>query len=500
VPDQQPSVAFDHAPPKDESLLKRLALCADLPSPVGIAMRILELGRDPDASLADVAKVIGMDTALSAKLLRLANSPLYARQRRPENVRQAINLLGLDGTLTLALSFSLIKNLRPSGGAGFDLDAFWRRSLTIATCAQLLAERLSVAHKEDLFLAGLLHDIGLLALAQVRTDDCGEADDGHAAIGDWLLERWRIPERLRSLVHGSHCLLAGAEEGPAIDLPAGVLSIGAQVAGLWCEPGPAASLPWLIERAHRLIGLEGEAFIDTLDRARTGVVEAARLFEIEPQDALQLEALITEARELTMLRHIKTMRESARLEHATELLEARTRRLEEETRRDALTGLFNRAHLQHVLQEELGAANGSDCPLGVAFIDLDGFKGKNDRHGHLAGDQILRNAARTLTGCTRENDLAFRYGGDEFVVLLPGSGGEGALASCARILEALRQMHRFSGGGDELAVTASIGVAIHGQPVRFTHAEAILAAADEALYAAKRLGRDRLVLYGAGHD
>ena len=84
----------------------------NFPSPPGVATHIIELAQDPDIEMGKVAKALSMDSALSTKILRIANSPLYAQRRKSENLRQALVVLGLNATLTLALSFSLVKALR----------------------------------------------------------------------------------------------------------------------------------------------------------------------------------------------------------------------------------------------------------------------------------------------------------------------------------------------------------------------------------------------------
>ena len=99
-------------------LYARLKRCTNLPSPPPVGMRIVELGQDPETTVHQVAEVVGLDPALTAKILRMANSPLYARQRKTENLRQAITLFGLNGTLTLALSFTIIGSSRSAPDSG----------------------------------------------------------------------------------------------------------------------------------------------------------------------------------------------------------------------------------------------------------------------------------------------------------------------------------------------------------------------------------------------
>ena len=120
--------------------------------------------------MGKVAKVLSMDSALSTKVLRIANSPLYAQRRKSENLRQALVVLGLNATLTLALSFSLVKSLRAGKANGIDYPLYWRRALVAATAARALADALRQPMAEEIFLAALLQDVGILALDQAVPD------------------------------------------------------------------------------------------------------------------------------------------------------------------------------------------------------------------------------------------------------------------------------------------------------------------------------------------
>src|SRR5450631_1205569 len=120
--------------------------------------------------MSKVAKALSMDSALSTKILRIANSPLYAQRRKSENLRQALVVLGLNATLTLALSFSLVKSLRSGKSNGLDHPLYWRRVLLAATSARALADAMHHPMAEEIFLAALLQDVGMLALDQVMPD------------------------------------------------------------------------------------------------------------------------------------------------------------------------------------------------------------------------------------------------------------------------------------------------------------------------------------------
>lgn len=499
------SVPIADSPLQDQALLMRLIQCADLPSPVGVVMRILELGQDPNVSLGEVAKVLTLDPALTTRLLRMANSPLYARQRKTENLRQAIKLFGLEGTITLALSFCVVNNLRERCRQGFNYQLFWHRSLAAATCAQVIAERLAMPNKEELFLAALLQDIGMLALARARPDlyqGLGDMQSrhehvqarerevlgmDHAVLGAWLLKQWNFPEDLQSIILCSHDPEAAGKRADLLR-DASVAAVASDMADLWSEPAAQASLRKAMRRAEGLLGLDGEAFAQILENAGVVIKDIAYLFDVEIEDSGALDTIVSQARELTVLRHIRVMQKSA-------MLEDRTRRLEEENRRDVLTGLFNRACLQQALAREIESADDHGWPFAVIFIDLDRFKLVNDRYGHLGGDRVLKNIAGILEAGIRAGDIVARYGGEEFVVVLPGAGSDGARMSCDRLLTAFRRMKHRVDENVDIVVTASIGVAVHGEGLFFRHVEDILRAADEALYAAKNQGRDCCVFY-----
>ena len=125
-------------------------------------------------------------------------------------------------------------------------------------------------------------------------------------------------------------------------------------------------------------------------------MEVASLFETDLADYSLSESLIDQAKEALMLRNLQTIQKSDKLQEEAEMLETRTRSLEEQARRDGLTGLFNRAYLDDKIDQEYRMAKARDWPLVVMFVDLDHFKTVNDNHGHQVGDDILRAAADIL--------------------------------------------------------------------------------------------------------
>lgn len=152
---------------------------------------------------------------------------------------------------------------------------------------------------------------------------------------------------------------------------------------------------------------------------------------------------------------------------------------------DSLTGLVNYRHINDLLEKELQRAQRLRRPLAVVLVDLDRFKQYNDTYGHLAGDEVLRRVGASLQACCRSGDHAGRYGGDEFLLVLPATDAEAARAVGQAILERLGQEKLFPGRGRAERLSGSVGVAIY--PTHGNTRAALIAAADAAMYEAKGL-------------
>jgi diguanylate cyclase (GGDEF)-like protein len=155
---------------------------------------------------------------------------------------------------------------------------------------------------------------------------------------------------------------------------------------------------------------------------------------------------------------------------------------------DDLTHLFNSRFLHSVLRRETKRAHRSARPLSVLFVDLDGFKTVNDVHGHLCGSRALVEVATVIKGSARETDVAARFGGDEFVLVLPETGAPGAYAAGERVRDRIAA-HRFlAEDGLNVRLTASVGVAT--LPDVAESGDDLLSAADRAMYEVKDRGKN----------
>jgi diguanylate cyclase len=167
-------------------------------------------------------------------------------------------------------------------------------------------------------------------------------------------------------------------------------------------------------------------------------------------------------------------------------------KLREQADRDPLTGLFNRRYLEPALERELVRCKRASLPLTVMIVDVDHFKRINDHYGHPAGDAVLRALADLLQSTVRASDVACRFGGEEFLLLLPEMPAEAAVG-CAERLRARWETSPIRAGKHTIASTLSIGFATY--PGRADTPESLVKAADLALYDAKRSGRNRAIAY-----
>ena len=173
------------------------------------------------------------------------------------------------------------------------------------------------------------------------------------------------------------------------------------------------------------------------------------------------------------------------------------RRVASQATTDSLTGLANRWAFDEELALEWRRAERVGDPLALILADIDNFKSVNDRYGHQVGDRVLRKVGEILSANVRQVDLAARYGGEEFAIVVPETDLEGAIQLANRMREALASEEIELPGGSRITVTSSFGVAVKGELPR---AEELIAGADEALYDAKRAGKNRVVpeLHSAG--
>ena len=280
----------------------------------------------------------------------------------------------------------------------------------------------------------------------------------------------------------------------------------AEAVAAWGNPPPARSVfqptdCWALRRGRLHMVLEGdvelrcphveEPFLTgLLCEPLTAQTETLGLLHVQVRGRVASKARA--ARLADRERLVKTLGEQLALALANIRLRATLR---EQSSRDSLTGLFNRRYMEESLDREIRRAAREGYGLGLLMADLDSFKQLNDAFGHAAGDEVLRRIGRFLGAAVRGEDVACRFGGEEFVVILP----KASLADTHRRAEALREGIKTQQAdeptGLQPAVTMSVGVAAY--PEHGASAAELILAADSAMYVAKAKGRDRVVVASA---
>ena len=210
-------------------------------------------------------------------------------------------------------------------------------------------------------------------------------------------------------------------------------------------------------------------------------------------DEIKREEVINEARNILMEHNLNIIKEFDDHRQKIDSLTERTKDIEEAASRDHLTGVYNRKHIEKLLNEEFNNASKNHEPLSLAFIDLDDFKTVNDTYGHLAGDKVLRDLAELFNQKIRSTDKLARYGGDEFLIMLPRTDYDVAKKLLNRLIQGLQESKGFKFDGASVKISCSIGMATHLSDGSFKTLENLIGAADKALYKAKKAGKNKIM-------
>lgn len=493
----------------NDLVIKKLKACKELPSIPAAASKILELAQDPNATMNDVANAISLDPALSSKILRTANSPLYGK-RQADTLNQAAVLLGMNAMTTIALSFSLAAVVKKDSNGGINYELLWRRTLLTAAIARVIAETTSKAPVEETFLAALLQDIGIMALDQAMPElyDKLQAEQqanhyaftsyeqetiqcDHVQAGSWLLQQWNLPDVLVQAVSLSHS--GHINQDNAVDA---ALAQSVNVAGLVAEVlSPNVSTDVLyttMERAKRYWNVDSD-WLSKLQQALTQEIQdIEKLFETSLIECDEIDTLLTEARETLLLRSLLTAKRLEEEQIVCDEIRQQANAAEEKSKRDTLTGLYNREFANEFMDEQFDHITRKGQPLSVIFIDLDRFKLLNDNYGHETGDKALQHAAELLDDTLREEDYVCRWGGEEFLVILSNSDEKTARLVGDRLVTTFRNNPMIQDDADDICVTISAGVATLNRQSNYSEVNELIAAADKAMYQAKSSGRDQL--------
>ena len=476
-----------------------------LPSPSPSVLEILRRADDPEVAMSDIAALVDADVAIAVQVLRMANSALYSPSREITTISRALTALGLRAVKLLALTTSL-RSLVPQQSDAIDLGEIRHRMVVTASVARRAAELFDPPVRDEAFVAGLLTGIGPIVLASEAPNACrrilGQAESWpgpqaeHEVLGfttdeitSELASRWGLPSVFAEAIRHRHDeFVAGAPD----DHTGGGASFCLAVATL-AEPiltgrDDGSSLEAIRSFLAATRDMEADAVDAWLIDAQPAVADAAAMLQFRiPGDVAYIELLAEAAERLSAL-HVELEGQLVQTEESVDELAKRNDELQAEASTDSLTRLPNR----RAFDRRLAASMERPSPaLGLLVLDLDHFKAVNDTHGHAAGDDVLRTVGATLQRQTRGADFTARFGGEEFVMLIPSATPEGLLAIAERLRTSIAELAIPLTDGTILSVTTSIGGAMVANLAGPATARALIEAADQRLYEAKQSGRNR---------
>lgn len=469
-----------------------------------IALQIVKEALRPEASPVSLARLAEQDPAFALRVIAVVNSAAFGITRRVNDVKQAASLLGVRGLRSLGLSLAL-SDMVPVGKEG---QVLLGNSLRRAIAAQLVAERFGERDRDEYFTAGLFLEVGLLARAREELETAAQVarapandrvlferafgGEDHPTRGAKLAEAFHLPEATIEAIRRHH------DPDPPSTIVGKVTWLAERIAGVW-EGGDVTQARAIALEGFLRLGLDDDDLTRVVQRLPELVTAAGGAFDRDVGAQKSYETLMIDVNrglvELThsyetVVRRLEVLLKEK--EELTRKLADANDQLDRLARTDALTGLANKRALEQALHRDLARADRDRTNLAVAIADVDHFKRVNDTYGHQVGDMVLARIAHLLGANVRTGDLATRYGGEEFVLILPGSNAFGAKLAAERIRKVIEQTV-LEGPRGPFHVTASFGVAAVCGPGCGSMRD-LIERADAALYAAKRTGRNRVLM------
>lgn len=498
---------------------RRIWSSSQLPSLPSVAIRLLEMSKDPETELRDVIALIKTDPAISAKILKSANSSFFGLSSKVASVDRAVPLLGTTVVTSLALSFSLVEAAMTSGPLVPHYSAYWLQSVVHASAAEVLSGYRKDGLECEYFLSGLLMDLGRLAMLKTipgeylpvleqaqreqRPLHAVESEQfgfDHVEIGVKLMENWSMPDSLIEAVRWHHAPSSELLASPQAASPlVRAVSVAAAAGDYFCSEQKGTAWERLQLLGGEFFGLNESELQSFLAQAKDRVEQAGDLFSVNARELRDPSELMAEANEqlahLALREHVAGAQAAAhreQIEREKRELESKNRELQQQASSDPLTGLYNRKFFGEALEKELSRCRRTGATIGVIFSDIDRFKQLNDTYGHQFGDHVLVRVAEAFRKMLRTIDVLARFGGEEFVVLLI----EPTLKGLERVAERLRagiETEEILFQDQRVPVTVSLGAALAIPSRTDAHlAERLIAQADEAMYDSKRNGRNQV--------
>ena len=500
----------------EQEVRRRIESLSYLPTTVAVAMKFVQLGKDPDAEPSEYAKIISSDSSLSSKLLSLANSSWFGVRNKVTKPQTAVNLLGLGTVRTLAISYCLTGLHNDLRLTPEESKMLWSASLCKAVAAKQYALQFDKKLGEEAFTAALFQDFAIpimyavarepmmALLRDVQVDwqsrlqkerDLFRLD--HAEIGRVVAQKLELPDMFVDAVafHHNHQHLGEMITRQPLAEAIYVASLFPHSLDAWNHKDaeqlrrflddhvapqvtdPAALLTTIQKDFDQIYG-----YFETGGQPQTNIAELLEQASREAAD--NTTHLVGSVHEL--------LQQAASTGQKVHQILRQQTDLEEAAHRDPLTGALNRDGLHSRAADLLGKAGRYGTAMGIVYLDIDRFKGLNDTCGHACGDAALQQLVATVRSCIRQSDLVARLGGDEFLLMLSDCSEADAAAVVERILAQMAGQPVSNGQGRVAPATLSAGFLWVPPRTAPGTLENLVAAADKLMYEAKRAGGNRV--------
>ncbi len=504
-----------------ETLLKAVLVSDELPTLPTVASKLISLTSKEDTTLSDIADLVSQDMALSTRILKVSNSAFYSFQQKIGSIKQAVSILGTNAVRSLVLSFSFLSIRGGKNESRFDFEKFWERSLASAVAAKLILEKVKGADTEEIFISGLLQNLGELIFARTFSSEYEKVleaiekkessnigiEEGlfganHSLVGYEVAKSWGFPDVLLLPILYHHEPTAYSGQDQKIVMTNKAVYLSDILTGILFSDQPEEYHKQFRKEAKSLLGLTPEDIESILTDLHSKVEQAGKYFDLKIKNTKSVQEILQEANIRLSLINLdydqmnkQLIQTKIALENLTKELEAKNRVLDNLANLDGLTGVYNHRYFQNVLDQEISRSLRHTSQISLLLIDIDHFKKFNDTYGHQTGDFVLKEFSRILQENIRKYDTLARYGGEEFVIILPETTADDALAVGEKLRAAI-DTAALADNRETYHVTASFGMASTKPSVEDNFSKSsFINKADEALYEAKEKGRNRVVAY-----
>ncbi|WP_372747401.1 HDOD domain-containing protein [Litorivivens sp.] len=483
----------------DSDIAKIMSGEAQLPTMPEIGRQLIALRSQPDITLEELVQVVSLDVALAGTLLRYANSPAHNLGATVESVERAVIIMGFKAVLDVALSLTLIKSLTEQAGPSLDYNQFWKRSLIAAVAARELGSVQREEALDELFLAALLQDIGMLALDRVKAHVYETLADGqcnheqvcatemaslgfdHAKFGAALLKKWGLHDRTVMAVVSSHDDQSQTEQG----FLACVAASG-MIADFFLAGGGKVAYQRLSKTLYRYFSIRDSQCMQLIMDIDIAINHASSLFSSIVKS--------TGDTRVDVAADATSISSSPRAKQPEAFVSlSRETYLDDE---GELDGIMSSKAFENSLKNSFKMLRGR--PISVAFLSINNLKQLEKEHGRKVASLLLRVVSRKLQEQIRIEDFVSRYG-DTFALILLGSSIEDTARIVERIAELFREARYAVASGSKVALEVSAGVAGSSGELHFESETRLLEAAADALMRARNAGNYTIELQTPEH-